>query len=122
MWRSRADLQAAEAELIKNRGVVINVSSISGVIAAQAPALVPYYIAKAAQVPAAPCAAYIGVDVWQQAWLLLAILCAAGEAAAPQRKVLPQETSARWLPYITCWLWPLLGRALLETFNGHCSH
>jgi short-subunit dehydrogenase len=43
-------LQAAEAELVKNKGVVINVSSGVAVAAAPVPAMSPYFIAKASQV------------------------------------------------------------------------
>jgi hypothetical protein len=42
--------QAAEAELIKNKGVVINVSSGVAIAAAPGPAMAPYFIAKASQV------------------------------------------------------------------------
>jgi hypothetical protein len=42
--------QAAEAELIKNKGVVINVSSGVALAAAPAAAMAPYFIAKASQV------------------------------------------------------------------------
>ena len=42
--------QAAEAELIKNKGVVINVSSGVAIAAAPSPAMAPYFVAKAAQV------------------------------------------------------------------------
>jgi NAD(P)-dependent dehydrogenase (short-subunit alcohol dehydrogenase family) len=59
----RADvlcLQAAEAELVKNRGVVVNVSSVAGVIAEQSPGFVPYYVAKASQARAArSCAVWL---------------------------------------------------------------
>ena len=48
--------QAAEAELIKNKGVVINVSSGVAVMASQTPDMMPYYIAKTAQVRASACA------------------------------------------------------------------
>jgi NAD(P)-dependent dehydrogenase (short-subunit alcohol dehydrogenase family) len=43
-------MQAAEAELLKNKGVIINVSSVSAVSESPVPGLVPYYVAKSAQV------------------------------------------------------------------------
>ena len=43
-------MQAAEAELVKNKGVVINVSSGVAIAASQSPARTPYYVAKASQV------------------------------------------------------------------------
>ena len=43
-------MQAAEAELLKNKGVIINVSSVSAVSESPVPGLTPYYVAKAAQV------------------------------------------------------------------------
>jgi NAD(P)-dependent dehydrogenase (short-subunit alcohol dehydrogenase family) len=43
-------VQAAESELIKNKGVVINVSSGVALAAAPAAAMAPYFIAKASQV------------------------------------------------------------------------
>ena len=43
-------VQAAEAELVKNKGVVINVSSGVAIAASQSPARTPYYVAKASQV------------------------------------------------------------------------
>ena len=42
--------QAAEAELIKNKGVVINVSSGVAIATAPGAAMTPYFIAKASQV------------------------------------------------------------------------
>jgi short-subunit dehydrogenase involved in D-alanine esterification of teichoic acids len=42
--------QAAETELVKNKGVVINVSSGVAITASQSPARTPYYVAKASQV------------------------------------------------------------------------
>ena len=42
-------MQAAEAELVKNKGVVINVSSGVAIAASQSPARTPYYVAKASQ-------------------------------------------------------------------------
>jgi NAD(P)-dependent dehydrogenase (short-subunit alcohol dehydrogenase family) len=43
-------MQAAEAELLKKKGVIINVSSVSAVSESPVPGLVPYYVAKASQV------------------------------------------------------------------------
>jgi NAD(P)-dependent dehydrogenase (short-subunit alcohol dehydrogenase family) len=44
-----AAIKAAEAELIRNKGVVINVSSGVAIAAAPGPAMAPYFVAKAAQ-------------------------------------------------------------------------
>ena len=74
-------MQAAEAELLKNKGVIINVSSVSAVSESPVPGLVPYYVAKSAQVGVhAACSGHKQCMLQQRpacqqqpGWLLLAV-------------------------------------------------